>query len=89
MSDDEYRAFQSYLMEHPTSGKVIKGGSGLRKIRWKLPGRGKSGGVRIIYYWAVKKSILLMLYMFPKNVQENLSADQLSILSGIVKRDYP
>ena len=89
MSDDQYRELQLYMMENPTSGKVIPKSGGLRKIRWSAKGRGKRGGVRIIYYWAVKKSVMLMLYMYPKNVQEDLTAEQISILSAIVRREYP
>ena len=50
LSDEEYRLFQATLLERPDAGKVIPGGGGLRKVRWGLEGRGKSGGARIIYY---------------------------------------
>jgi hypothetical protein len=48
MRDDEYRALQEALVHYPDMGSLIKGGGGLRKVRWKLEGRGKSGGVRVI-----------------------------------------
>lgn len=50
LSDEEYRLFQATLLERPDVGKVIPGGGGLRKVRWGLEGRGKSGGARVIYY---------------------------------------
>lgn len=50
LDDDEYAALQWFLMEHPEAGDVIPGAGGLRKLRWKRPGTGKRGGVRVIYY---------------------------------------
>jgi hypothetical protein len=61
----------------------------LRKVRWNLPGRGKRGGVRVIYYWAVSRDQLLMLFMYPKNVRDDLTSAQLKILKQIVEREYP
>jgi len=51
MSDEDYRALQEALITRPESGDIIKGSGGLRKIRWKLEGQGKRGGIRVIYYW--------------------------------------
>jgi len=50
LPDDEYRMLQHNLLIRPTAGSLIKGTGGLRKIRWKSYGKGKSGGLRIIYY---------------------------------------
>lgn len=49
LSEDNYRAFQNHLLLHPTIGKVVPGSGGVRKIRWATKGKGKSGGVRVIY----------------------------------------
>lgn len=51
LSDDEYYDFQKYLVENPESGDVIKGDYGIRKVRWNLTNRGKSGSIRVIYYY--------------------------------------
>lgn len=51
LTDDEYASLQNVLVQNPERGGVIKGGGGIRKLRFALPGRGKSGGVRVIYYW--------------------------------------
>jgi len=53
MSDDEYKELQEALVSRPDLGDIIKGSGGLRKVRWRLDGRGKSGGIRAIYYWVV------------------------------------
>lgn len=55
-------------------------------MRWKLEGQGKRGGVRVIYYWMVSDEQIRMLYVYPKNKQENLTADQLAALRKIVER---
>ena len=82
--DDMYRMLQSALMLRPGSGSLIRGGSGLRKIRWNLPGSGKRGSLRIIYYWD-PQDIIYMLFPYRKNEQEELTMDQIKLLRGIVK----
>ena len=65
MDDDRYRELQALLIENPEIGDLIQGSGGLRKIRWKLTGRGKRGGVRVIYYWAVSVDQIRMLCQRP------------------------
>ena len=89
MDDDDYAEFQWHLVRNPSAGDLIPGGGGLRKIRWKAPGRGKRGSFRLIYYWAVSEETILMLYMYPKNEREDLRKDQLRQLVDFVKREYP
>ena len=86
MQDDQYRELQERLIENPEIGDLIQGSGGLRKIRWKLTGRGKRGGVRVIYYWAVSVDQIRMLYVYSKSDQENLTKDQLKVLRQIVER---
>jgi mRNA-degrading endonuclease RelE of RelBE toxin-antitoxin system len=88
LSDEEYRLFQATLQERPDAGKVIPGGGGLRKVRWGLEGRGKSGGARVIYYWFTAQGTILLLFMYPKNVQDNLTQDQLKQLKRIIEEEY-
>ena len=76
LADDDYAKLQRYLAENPDAGPVIEGGGGIRKIRFALPGRGKSGGVRVIYYWSVGRDLILLLDIYAKNEQADLSADQ-------------
>jgi len=86
MSDDEYRELQEALVNRPDSGDLIQHSGGLRKVRWKLQGRGKSGGIRVIYYWMVSNEQIYMLYPYPKGKQENLTPQQLATLKSIVER---
>jgi hypothetical protein len=88
LPDEEYRKLQAALVGTPELGNVIRGSGGLRKVRWGLPGRGKSGGARVIYYWAVKQDHIYMLLMYSKSEQEDLTPDQLKILKRIVKEEY-
>lgn len=88
LPDDEYRELQRGLLGHPEAGKVIPGSGGLRKLRWAFDGRGKRGGVRLIYYWFTAQGSLLLLFMYPKNVQDDLTPDQLRQLKRIVEEEY-
>lgn len=86
MSDDEYKSLQEALVNRPDMGAIIRGTGGLRKVRWKQEGRGKSGGVRAIYYWMTEDEQLYMLYVYPKSEQEELTPDQKKALKMIVER---
>lgn len=67
LSDDEYYDFQKYLVENPESGDVIKGGFGIRKIRWNLANRGKSGSIRVYLLLQVsRQSNFLNLCIYQK-----------------------
>lgn len=84
LDDDEYRRLQTFLAIRPDAGDLIPGGGGLRKIRWGAQGRGKRGGVRVIYYWAVRQDRILMLLIYAKNVQDDLTAEQLKVLRAMI-----
>jgi hypothetical protein len=86
LSDDEYRKLQEALVNRPEMGDLIKDSGGLRKVRWNLEGTGKSGGVRVIYYWVVDNHHIRMLYVYPKGKQENLTKEQLAQLKAVVER---
>ena len=88
LKDDDYRELQIALAERPDMGAVMVGSGGIRKARWAAQGRGKSGGVRVIYYWAVKQERLLMLLLYPKSERDDLTKEQLQILRKIVEEEY-
>jgi mRNA-degrading endonuclease RelE of RelBE toxin-antitoxin system len=85
LSDEEYRSLQEALLLRPEAGDVIPGGGGLRKIRWRMSGKGKRGGIRVIYYWDTPDDIIYMLTVYKKNAQENLTANQLKVLRQLVE----
>ncbi len=88
ITDDEYRLLQTHLVNRPDVGKIISGSGGLRKLRWSAGGHGKRGGIRSIYYWFVSQDIILLLYAYPKNEQDDLTPEQLKQLKKIVEKEY-
>jgi len=82
MDDEEYGEMQAFLTLRPDAGNVIKGTGGMRKLRWAGSGRGKRGGLRVIYYWWVAKDRISLLLAYPKNEQDDLTADQLKQLKN-------
>lgn len=74
LSDDEYSRLQQALIEDPEVGSVIPGSGGVRKMRWGVAGRGKRGGLRVIYYLRTQHGQIWMLTLYPKNVAENIPA---------------
>jgi len=85
LTDDELRKLQLSLAEEPESGSVIRGGGGLRKIRWAITGQGKRGGVRIIYYWAKKPDQLFLLLIYAKSEQTDVTPEQIKRLRKILE----
>jgi mRNA-degrading endonuclease RelE of RelBE toxin-antitoxin system len=88
IEDEDYRALQMALVLRPEQGKLIAGTGGLRKIRWAGKGHGKSGGYRIIYYCDKPTETIYMLYVYPKNQQEELTSHQRKVLSSIVREEF-
>ena len=87
LSDDEYRALQWSLVLRPAQGNLIRGSGGLRKLRWRSGGRGKRGGVRVIYYWDTPAETIYLLLIYAKAKQEDLTPEQLKMLSKLVREE--
>ncbi|MDO5059272.1 MAG: type II toxin-antitoxin system RelE/ParE family toxin [Neisseria sp.] len=81
-SEEERLTFFSYLAQNPLQGDVIQGGQGLRKIRWKRRGTGKSSGYRVIYFNLLENGLIICADMYSKNEKENLSRQELNKLKG-------
>ena len=88
MSDEEYRELQNALIIRPESGKIIRDSGGLRKLRWTGSGRGKRGGVRVIYYWLGSEEIILMLLIYSKKERDDLTPKQLKTLRNLVESEF-
>ena len=85
LTDEEYRDLQNVLLVNPAAGDLIKGGGGIRKIRFAIRGRGKSGGVRTIYFWAKAKDQIYLLVIYPKSKKDTLTEAETAILRNYVK----
>ncbi|MBW8308632.1 MAG: type II toxin-antitoxin system RelE/ParE family toxin [Candidatus Paracaedibacteraceae bacterium] len=82
LDNDEYAAFQWDLALHPEKGDIIPSSGGLRKIRWSAKGKGKRGGVRVIYFYQNKEGQIWLLTIYAKNEAENIP---LSVLKKVKK----
>jgi hypothetical protein len=82
LSDEEFRGLQSYLIEHPDAGDIIRGTGGIRKVRWAAKGKGKSGGVRVIYYWAKAPSHVYLLTLYGKSERADIDRATLKRIAG-------
>ncbi len=74
LTDDEYSALQGALMANPEAGDLVRGAGGVRKVRWSVDGRGKRGGIRVIYYLRTQQGQIWMLTAYAKNVADNIPA---------------
>jgi hypothetical protein len=83
--DDALRVVQAQLLIDPEAGDLIPGGRGLRKIRAALPGRGKRGGARVIYYWRVSPEVCYLIFAYAKNAKDDLTPAQERMLSGMMQ----
>jgi hypothetical protein len=80
LTDESYARLQQCLAARPTMGDVIQGTGGLRKVRWSIPGGGKRGGVRVIYYYVSPLAQCRMLLVYRKGVKDDLSAAEKKVL---------
>jgi len=72
LTDDEYRRLQQALIADPELGVVIPGSGGIRKVRWGIAGRGRRGGLRVIYFLRVRQGQIWMLTLYRKNVADSI-----------------
>jgi len=84
-TDEDLGAMQNVLLVKPDAGDLIRGGGGLRKLRWSAQGRGKRGGARVIYYWHVPGDRIYLIYGYVKSRSEDLTARQLKVLRELMK----
>ncbi len=82
LTDEDYRAFQWYLFLNPEVGDLVRGSGGVRKIRWATKGKGKRGGVRIMYYWKKSNDEIWLLTLYSKSEKDAIPGQ---ILKKIAK----
>ena len=90
LSDDEYAELQGTLVVNPEAGDLIKQTGGLRKLRWSQQrrGKGKRGGVRVIYYWYASGSLIYMLLAYSKDERDDFSHSQSRLLIRLVEEEF-
>ncbi|HBI6864720.1 type II toxin-antitoxin system RelE/ParE family toxin [Enterobacter pasteurii] len=86
LDDDEYHKLQVFLATQPDYGDLIQNTGGLRKIRWLSGGRGKRGGVRIIYFHRTREFEIRLLLIYRKGIKDDLSAGEKAILKKMIER---
>ncbi|KEQ16063.1 transcriptional regulator [Endozoicomonas montiporae] len=87
LSDDEYRMLQWHLQEKPDSGDIVRGSGGVRKVRWAPEGKGKSGGVRVIYYWKKSEHEMWMLTIYSKSDQASIPGHILKNIAEAIENE--
>lgn len=84
--DEEYHKFQVFLATQPDYGDLVQNTGGLRKIRWLSGGRGKRGGVRVIYFHRTRELEIRLLLIYRKGIKDDLSASEKAVLRKMIER---
>ena len=87
LSDDDYRGLQSYLLQKPDAGDIVRASGGVRKIRWAVQGKGKSGGVRVMYYWKKSDQEIWMLTIYSKSERATISGQLLKQIAEAISHE--
>jgi hypothetical protein len=91
VDDASYLEFKEELLAMPDRGDVMPGSGGLMKVRMRLPGRGKSGGARVIYLHLKQHDVIILFYLYTKAKSETLTAAQLKSLKtavAVIKQQF-
>jgi mRNA-degrading endonuclease RelE of RelBE toxin-antitoxin system len=85
LTEEEYFGLQKFLLQYPESGNIIQQTGGVRKLRWAISGKGKSGGVRVIYYWKKQDDEIWLLTVYRKSEQETIPSHILRKIAEEIK----
>ena len=85
LGEEELRALRIMLLKDPESGPVMEGTGGIRKVRFPLKNRGKSGSIRVCYTDFAEYEVTYLITAFEKKDQENLSDNEKIVLRKLVK----
>jgi mRNA-degrading endonuclease RelE of RelBE toxin-antitoxin system len=86
LNDKEYAALRKHLKENPDIAPIISGTGGARKIRWAKKGKGKSGGIRVLYLYRSRQGDIFLLLAFAKSDQDNLNNNQKKIIKTLIEQ---
>jgi len=87
LSDDEYRGLQTFLLQKPDAGDLVRSSGGVRKVRWAAAGKGKSGGIRAIYYWKKSDSEIWMLTLYSKSERTTIPSHILKQIAEAIENE--
>ncbi len=87
LTDDERQAFAVFIAQNPKAGPVVRGSGGVRKVRWAQKRRGKSGGVRVIYYNRLENGEIWLLTIYAKSDRSTVPAHELKVIKKVIDRD--
>lgn len=87
LNDDEYRSLQWYLLVNPDAGDIVRGSGGVRKVRWASEGKGKRGGIRVIYYWKKSFDEIWLLTLYSKNEKATIPGHVLKKISEEIENE--
>jgi hypothetical protein len=89
LGDDAYLALQLHLASNPQAGEVIPGTGGFRKIRWvdQRRGKGKRGGLRIVYYYFLDNALIWLMTLYDKDEAADLSFKHKQLLKGAIEEE--
>jgi hypothetical protein len=85
-SEEERLCFVAFIACNPTTGDVIPGSGGIRKVRWRRTGHGKRGGVRVVYYFHDESMPLFLLTVYAKSRKDSLSPNELRVSRKLVEQ---
>ncbi|MCL2171049.1 MAG: type II toxin-antitoxin system RelE/ParE family toxin [Defluviitaleaceae bacterium] len=86
LTDEDLRKLENFLMDNPNAGDIIQGTGGAIKLRWALPGTGKSGGIRIIYIDLIKAEHIHFITCYPKSKKDTLTDNEKDAIRKAIKR---
>ena len=84
-SEDERGEFAAHIAEFPNSGDVVPQSGGIRKVRWRRAGTGKSGGVRVIYFTRTAEEEVVLLLIYAKAKTDNITGTKLKEIRRVIE----
>ena len=85
LGDEELKTLQIMLLKDPESGPIMEGTGGIRKVRFPVENKGRSGSVRVCYTDFAEYEVIYLITAFAKKEQENLTSDEKTVLRKLVK----
>jgi len=86
LTEEDYQQLESMLLRNTQLGPVIEGSGGIRKLRYAIPGKGKRGGVRVIYIDVVVEEAVYFLYAYPKSVKDDLTKEEVKAFRKLAEQ---